>query len=179
MRLSVLFAFIHFYSFCAGARYVLFKFRLQFVSIVFVSFCIFLSTITWPESVSVPCVSPSVYAEATMPTETYCQPAGGIVLCLSSVSLLTFSIFFSPLFRFYFGGGRSSPRPATRFTNKSRDRRNSNTTTTRATAAAAVTASTFLLALSSWAVVTMLEKFTEPVFISYSIISLGIHFHSV
>lgn len=108
MRLSVLFAFIHFYSFCAGARYVLFKFRLQFVSIVFVSFCIFLSAITWPESVSVPCVSPSVYAEATMPTETYCQPAGGIVLCLTELARLLFLSFFPPSSVFISGVGAAA-----------------------------------------------------------------------
>lgn len=38
--------------------------------------------------------------------------------------------------------------------------------TTKATAAPAAMASTFLLARSSWVVVTMLEKFTEPVFVS-------------
>lgn len=90
-----------------------------------VSFCIFLSTITWLVSVSVPCVLPSVYAEATIPTETYRQPAGGIVLCLTELACLLFLSFF-PFPLPYFGGGRSSLRPATRFTNKSRDRRNSN-----------------------------------------------------
>lgn len=180
LRLSVLFAFIHFYSFCAGARVVLFKFRLQFVSICRI--VLYLSIYDHLASECECAVRVAVRLCWSHNTDWNLLPASRWNrLMPHRASSLTFSVFFSPLYRFYFGGGRSSSRPATRFTNKSRDRRNSNTTTTKATAAAAATASTFLLALSSWAVVTMLEKFTEPVFVSYSIyyITWDTFFHCV
>lgn len=87
MRLSVLFAFIHFYSFCAGARVVLFKFRLQYR---FVSFYL--------RSVECECaVRAAVRLCWSHNTDWNLSPASRWNrLMPHGASLLTFSIFFSP-----------------------------------------------------------------------------------